>query len=140
MPLGQLWDRLVGLNSKQVCSASCSQMPLAALQGSFLAELTQRESCFSPSLGARLLGTAARAAHCSIPGRHPLEASILCDVVACLSEAERQKQRTVLSPDSSLSLKHQVSSEWETKFCDPASGLASLPSLSKNSCQPKTVS
>lgn len=31
VPLHQLWDRRVDLNLKQVCSASCSQIPLAAL-------------------------------------------------------------------------------------------------------------
>lgn len=79
MPLGHLWNRLVGLNLKPVCSASCSQMPLAVLQGSILVGLAQRERyiCFSPSLGGRLLCTVARAVYHSIPGKHPLEALIL---------------------------------------------------------------
>ena len=41
---GPAVEELVGLNLKQVCSASCSQMPLAALQGSILVGLAQRES------------------------------------------------------------------------------------------------
>lgn len=36
MPLDQLWNRLVGLDLKQVCSASCSQTCLAALLVSML--------------------------------------------------------------------------------------------------------
>lgn len=37
MLLDQPWDRLVDLNLKPVCSVSCSEMPLAALQVSVLA-------------------------------------------------------------------------------------------------------
>lgn len=37
VPLDGLWSRLVDLSLRQVCSASCSQRPLAAVQVSILA-------------------------------------------------------------------------------------------------------
>ena len=37
VPLDGRWSRLVDLSLRQVCSASCSQRPLAAVQASILA-------------------------------------------------------------------------------------------------------